>query len=398
MQSGPVSVLGVRWESKPDSDFAVQRVLGAGSYGTVTLAVRAADAQAFFRGETVEQYAVKRFVNSSLEDASREVRNLKAVMDDGVCSESTSCYVSHFIGDPSRQFTIVQKYTKGRTLESLANENLRSRPPKKSSAIEFRLIVQSLLKGLFFMHSRNVVHRDIKANNIMVLNAGTVAVSCVYIDLGLSCVSKKDCLEQPLAVHEFKSPEFINAELSGVTLSLPKFKASDVWMLALMLYSFGTNQILYSSTYYQLVTPLLNKQATAVSEEAKRRVTKQLENVELAYKSDPKKISKELHAAQLRLFREDDTGVNEYARSGRAKAVSDDVLSNSLILEMLRLDWRVRLLPLVGIELIRKSAIKQSAEVSFPEKVAVPDDLAAKKTNPRAIPRPLFTPEQSQEY
>ncbi|MEO0233472.1 MAG: serine/threonine-protein kinase [candidate division WOR-3 bacterium] len=71
---------------------------------------------------------------------------------------------------------IVLEYIKGKSLKSVINE-------KKTIPFEYALfILKEVLKGLSYIHSQQILHRDLKPDNIMLSEDGTVKIT----DFGLA--------------------------------------------------------------------------------------------------------------------------------------------------------------------------------------------------------------------
>jgi serine/threonine protein kinase len=47
-------------------------------------------------------------------------------------------------------------------------EYLRAQPGKKATEDNVRYIIRDLLKAISYIHSKNIVHRDIKLENILI--------------------------------------------------------------------------------------------------------------------------------------------------------------------------------------------------------------------------------------
>jgi serine/threonine protein kinase len=74
------------------------------------------------------------------------------------------------------------------------------------------IIIRSLLRCVFFLHQRNIAHRDIKLENIMMTNDGEVKL----IDLGLaSLVAGKIFEGNIVGSPGYIAPEILNGDPYG---------------------------------------------------------------------------------------------------------------------------------------------------------------------------------------
>ncbi|KAG8645959.1 hypothetical protein MANES_10G112200v8 [Manihot esculenta] len=99
------------------------------------------------------------------------------------------------------------------------------------------LYTKQILKGLKYLHDRNVVHRDIKCANILIDEKGCVKIA----DFGLSKVTNlktlmKSCWWNP----RWMPPEVVNGKGGGYG-----FKA-DIWSVGCTVLEMSTRQIPYS--------------------------------------------------------------------------------------------------------------------------------------------------------
>ena len=107
------------------------------------------------------------------------------------------------------------------------------------------LILKDIIKGLVFVHSKGILHNDIKPENIMIDSELTPKL----VDFGLACSvnpkfcvvggEKTDCCEGYVGTPDFSSPEMYN---TGI-----KYPASDIWSLGITLYDSATGE--YSFDY-----------------------------------------------------------------------------------------------------------------------------------------------------
>lgn len=108
----------------------------------------------------------------------------------------------------------------------------------------FEIIVTNLIRGLAYMHSRGISHKDIKPENIMMNDNFDIK----YIDFGLSCSLKCDDArgtplylppETPILVSDKVSfPPGLSSELL-MDHNLKRSMKHDIWSLGLVIYQLG---------------------------------------------------------------------------------------------------------------------------------------------------------------
>ena len=125
-------------------------------------------------------------------------------------------------------FYIVLEYCPGKSIREL----LRKSENGYLSEPETRKILRDIIKGLTFLHNRQIIHHDIKLENFLIGANGKVKIA----DFGLSTVLKEDDEKQfsICGTTSYLSPEIINKE--GHSFEV------DVWAIGVSAFIMLTGQ------------------------------------------------------------------------------------------------------------------------------------------------------------
>ena len=101
--------------------------------------------------------------------------------------------------------------------------------------------------ALDYIHSRNIIHGDLKPSNILFDNSGNIRL----VDFGLAAYMDKDTSRRRSGTLEFAPPEIIKNGAFSIQ--------SDLYSLGLIFYEFLFNKALFEGTTSQILTSKLEK-------------------------------------------------------------------------------------------------------------------------------------------
>lgn len=155
----------------------------------------------------------------------------------------------HFWQDTPRRVALVM---------NLARDSLSGAVAKRKAGLsskELRFVAHRVASALNFMHQNYIIHRDLKASNILVdQDDSTGEITDVYLaDFGLSRKRSehKPFVTTPTGSTRWMSPENINKEPSDYT--------SDIWSYGMTLIEMITRQLPYHGVLVLDVPKMISK-------------------------------------------------------------------------------------------------------------------------------------------
>jgi serine/threonine-protein kinase len=201
-----------------DDRYRIKSLVGSGGMSRVFLAddlVRGRELAIKMLREEIarDEESVERFVRESTAVSMLSHPNVVSVYDVSVNADEKY---------------IVLEYAEGITLKEYLKEH---GPLSAEEAI--RISVQ-ILSGLQHAHSRGIIHRDIKPQNIIIAPDGSIKLT----DFGIAKIHNSDTISKPdkaIGSVHYISPE----QASGAPVAAP----SDLYSVGIILYEIITNRL-----------------------------------------------------------------------------------------------------------------------------------------------------------
>lgn len=204
----------------PSSELKEEQKINAGAFGVVF--------KATWKGATV---AVKKISNTNFsEDAEEEFKE-----EIKINAKLNFPYLVRFYGCVLEPPCIVMEYMEGGTLDKL----LWDKSNEINEELQLRL-AKNIATGLDYLHSQNIIHRDLKSPNILLDATLTAKIG----DFGLS-VTKNTLSTQPGVVTTrgaAGSLPWMAPELFGRDENAKCTFASDVWSLGMVFWEIASQK------------------------------------------------------------------------------------------------------------------------------------------------------------
>jgi serine/threonine protein kinase len=177
------------------NDFAVVKGLGKGAFGEVFLSSRKGDLYAV---KVLKKSALKRMrqgrTGSALDTVKTEIATMKKI------SHPNCVQMFDVILDPDQdEVFLVLEYVDGGSSQSKGADGKPQRLPHRTIWSHLRHLVM----GLEYLHMNQIVHRDIKPDNLLVTRPGKMYPGDAGIlkiaDFGTSCFCEGDANAQKTA-------------------------------------------------------------------------------------------------------------------------------------------------------------------------------------------------------
>lgn len=207
-----------RVDCKIKEAYKLGKTLGTGGFAIVKLATDR---------KTGDQYAVKIMTlppagvepgdnESTREDIFKEIDILCGLNHENVV------YLKEYFEESNKVYLITELVTGGELLEAVLQRGTYSEA-------EARLAFVQLLKGIAYLHSKNVVHRDLKLENLLLASPDEIT-KVKIADFGLAKQSA-DAMSTVCGTPQYVAPEVIQG--GAHTVYGPEV---DMWSAGVVLY------------------------------------------------------------------------------------------------------------------------------------------------------------------
>jgi len=139
------------------SDYQIIGHLGKGAYGDVALGQHRT---------TDEKVAIKVIDVEEAEDDINDIQKEIQVLAELQCDQLIAYKASFMAGN---ELWLIMELMNGGSLLDLINE-------KPLPELLVAVVIREVLLGLTYLHANNMIHRDIKADNILVSSQGTIKI------------------------------------------------------------------------------------------------------------------------------------------------------------------------------------------------------------------------------
>lgn len=219
---------------KKINEYAIVAEIGRGAYGKVKLAVN----------ETTQQsVAIKIMKKSLLKGAEMIVAREIAIMKKLRHANIVSLY--EVINDPeAEKMYLIMQYIANGPLYHLNKQDMTTTPIPHEKLVR---ILRQLVSGLRYLHKRNIIHRDIKPDNILLDIDGKPYLA----DFGVSEIAKSGSVHSTEGTPVFLSPELFRGDphIDGA--------AADVWALGVTIYGAVYGRLPFVGPNYEAVKKLV---------------------------------------------------------------------------------------------------------------------------------------------
>ena len=195
-------------------DFETLKILGKGSFSSVYLVKRKKDSKIY----ALKSVFLEKLSKKQQENSVNEVRILASIHNQNVIS-----YKEAFWDDSNSTLNIIMEYADDGDLLTKIKQMKQEKVYFEEEKIWDYAI--QIIKGLKSLHDKNIIHRDLKSENIFLFKKNSL---CKIGDMNVSKVLKEKLLRTQTGTPYYASPE--------VWMNKPYSFKSDLWSIGCVVY------------------------------------------------------------------------------------------------------------------------------------------------------------------
>lgn len=209
------------------NQYRVLDLLGSGGYGSVYLVERLPDGERFVN----KRIPIREI--TEVDEYSREAKELVTLRHRHIVSyEEDFVHVEYGALEPKTYFNIIMEYCSEGDLKGKIEVDF-----EHFTEEYVRTVFAQLLQAVQYLHSKNVIHRDLKSQNVFLALDGRVRLG----DFGLCKHTLERAIASATLTHAgtdcYMAPEMLSSSRYG--------KPADMWSLGCVLYELCTGQFMW---------------------------------------------------------------------------------------------------------------------------------------------------------
>ncbi|GMF50044.1 unnamed protein product [Phytophthora fragariaefolia] len=209
--------------------------IGAGSYGTVYLA-RDEDTGSLI---AVKEIIISEETDSAIREATREVELLRSLKHENIVK-----YLGCHVDNVAQTLSIFTEWVPGGSLE-------HNRKLFGGNERVVRRFTHQLLSGVAYLHSKNIIHHDIKPANILVDQNGVVKIA----DFGSSRLINSATMANGSTRSLHGTPNYMAPEVIKQTSG--RSRKADIWSVGCTVIRLLTGGPLWGDRHFDSQAALL---------------------------------------------------------------------------------------------------------------------------------------------